>query len=108
MEQETIQNNACEDVETVSINSVQFNINCSVLTVNLKTSAGQNSITVPYKIDTGCDGNLMPMHIFKKLFLGVTNEQLAATINKCILFKTYNKITITQLGMCKVVVEHKK
>ena len=48
----------------------------------------------------------MPLHIFKKLFPGVTNEQLAETINKHILLKTYNKTTITQLGMCKVMIEH--
>ena len=61
----------------------------------LKTSVGQNSIIVPYKIDTGSDGNIMPEHIFKKLFPEVTNEQLATTKNKHILLKVYNKATIT-------------
>ena len=61
---------------------------------------------IPYKIDTGSNGNIMPMHIFKNLFPGLTNEQLAANINKFILLKMYNKI-IMQLGMCKVVAEHK-
>ena len=41
VEPETIQDSACEEVEMVSINSVQFNINHSVLTANLKTLAGQ-------------------------------------------------------------------
>ena len=77
------------------------------MTANLKTSVGKNSISVPYKIDLGSDGNIMPLHIFKKLFSGVTNEQLAETINKCILIKTYNKTTITQLGTFKVMIEHK-
>ena len=75
----------------VSINSVQFNKICSVLTAKLKTSMGQNSIVVLYKIDTGSDGNIMPGCIFKKLFPEVTNKQLAATKNKYIIFKTYSK-----------------
>ena len=50
----------------------------------------------------------MPLHIFKKLFPGVTNEWLAETINNCILIKTYNKKTITQLHTCKVRIEHKR
>ena len=72
----------------------------------LKTLAGQNSITIPYKIDMDSDSNIKPIHIFRKLFPGVTTEQLATTVNKYILLKMYNKTTITQLGTCKVVVEH--
>ena len=30
--------------------------------------AGDNSIVIPYKIDTGREGNIMPLFIFKKLF----------------------------------------
>ena len=44
--------------------------------------------------------------MFKKLSSKVTNEQLV-TKNKHILLKTYNKTTITQLGMRTVLVEHK-
>ena len=29
--------------------------------------AGKNIIEIPYKIDTGSDGNIMPLYIFKKL-----------------------------------------
>ena len=34
---------------------------------------------VPYKVDTGSDGNIMPLDIYKKLFPEITNEQLVAT-----------------------------
>ena len=70
-------------------------------------SAGPNNIMVPYKVDTGSDGNIMPLHICKNCFLKITNEQLAATKNKNILLKTYNKTIITQLGTSMVEVEHK-
>ena len=56
----------------------------------------------------GSDGNIMPTYLFKKLFPNITNEQLVATVNKCILLKTYNKTTITHLGTCKIIIEHKK
>ena len=90
VEQETIQDVTDEDVELVSINSVQFNKNCSVLTAKSKTSASQNSVIVLYKIDTDSNGNIKPEHIFKKVFLEVMKEQLVTTKNKCIIFKVYN------------------
>ena len=62
---------------------------------------------VLYKIDMGSDNNIMPLHIYKKLFPKITNELLATTRNKNILLKTYNRTIITQLGMCAVEVEHR-
>ena len=41
---------------------------------NLKTMAGNNTITVPYKIDTGSKGNLMPLYIYKKLFKQIPKQ----------------------------------
>ena len=49
----------------------------------------------------------MPLHIYKKLFPRITNEQLVATKNENIQLKTYNKTTISQLGTCAVEIEHK-
>ena len=71
---------------------------------NIKTLVGKNSLSV----DTKSDSNIMPWHIFKKLFPGVTNVQLVKTINKHIMLKTFNKTNITQLGTCKVMIEQKK
>ena len=88
VEQEAFQDSAEENsIGMVSINSIYFNKNHFVLTVNLKMSASQNNIMVPYKVDTGSDGNIMPLHIFKKLFPKITNEQLVANKNKNILLK---------------------
>ena len=85
MEQEITQDNTGEDIEMVSINSVCFNKKCSIFTVNFKISVGKNSILVPFKRDIKGNGNIMPLHIFIKLFPVVTNEWLADTINKHIL-----------------------
>ena len=56
------------EIETMSIDSVHMNKNWSLLTAELETYAGDNKIIIPYKIDTGSEGNIMPWHIFKRLF----------------------------------------
>ena len=73
MEQNDTQEYIEDDLEMVSINSVCFNKSCSLLMAKLKMPIGRNSMVIPYKIDTGSDGNIMPWHIFKKLFPKVTN-----------------------------------
>ena len=87
VEKGAVQDSAEENnFDSVSINSIHVNKNHSVLTANLKTS-GSNNIMVPYKVETGNNGNIMPLHIYKELFHEITNKQLAATKNKNILLK---------------------
>ena len=57
-------------------------------------------------MDTGSDGKIMPLHIYKRLFPRAIKEQLAATKNNNIQFKTYNRTTVTQFDICKVNIEH--
>ena len=80
VEQEIAQDSAEESIiDLMNITSIHFNKNCSEITANLKMSVGINNIKVPYKIDTGNNGNIMPLHIYKKnyyLFLKITSEQL--------------------------------
>ena len=68
------------DMETVSINSIFWNNKWSSIMANLKTMAGNNTITVPYKIDTGSEGNLMPLYIYKKLFTQVQKQHLQKSV----------------------------
>ena len=72
--QEIMHENTREDFKTVSINSIFFNKNQSILTANLKTLVGKKSISVPYKIDVGSNSNIMPLPIFKKLFPGAVGR----------------------------------
>ena len=53
------------ELETVSIDSVHLNKNQSLITVKLEMQAGRNTPEIPYKIDTGSEGNIMPLFIFK-------------------------------------------
>ena len=53
VEQEAAQDSAEENsIDSVNINSIHFNKNWSVVTVNVKTSAGPYNVIVPYKVDT--------------------------------------------------------
>ena len=61
---------------------------------------------VPYTVGTGSEGKIMPFHIYKKLFPSATVDHLAATKDAKIKLKTYNHITVTQLGRCKVKIEN--
>ena len=72
---------------------------------NLKTSSNQFSVVISYKVDTGSHGTIMPLYLYKKVFPRVTIEQLAVTKNKNVQLKTYNKATITELGVCRVKLE---
>ena len=56
------------EVETVSVDSVHLNKNQSLITANLEMQAGKNVIEILYEIDTGSEGHIMPLYIFKKLF----------------------------------------
>ena len=49
----------------------------------------------------------MPLFKFKKLFKNITEEQLQKSIKGHIRLRTYNKTSIIQLGMCKVVIKFK-
>ena len=65
-----------EDTEIVSINSVYINKNQSSIMAKLQTQAGKASLEVPYKIDTGSEGNIMLLYIFRKLFANIGKDQL--------------------------------
>ena len=95
-----------DDIDTLNINASNFNSRHSVMVANINTSSNQAIIAMPYKVDTGSNGNLMSLPIYKKLFPRATREQLAATRNKNIKLKTYNSTTIKLLDRCKVRIEN--
>ena len=64
-------------------------------------------MVIPYKIDTGSKGNIMPLFTFKKCFKNVMEDQLKRSIKGHIRLRMYNKTNITQLGMCAVVIKFK-
>ena len=67
-------------LEEVSINSVYLNNKWSLITADLETQVSKNTIKIPYKIDTGSEGNLMPLYLFKRLCGNISVEQLKRSI----------------------------
>ena len=53
------------EIETVSIDSVHLNKKWSLIQAKLEIQAGGNTMEIPYKIDTGSEGNIMPLFMFK-------------------------------------------
>ena len=64
MEVEVSQEN--NEIEEVSINLVHLNNKQSLITADLETQISENTVKIPYKIDTGSEDNLMPLYIFKR------------------------------------------
>ena len=62
------------NTEMVNINSLKIYSNHSTIIANLKTSSNKVAFTGPCKVDTGSDGNIMPLYIYKKLFPRTTTE----------------------------------
>ena len=80
-----------DHIDTVNINLITLNSKWLAITANLKMSSNQVSVVISYKVDKGSDGNMKPLHLYKKLFPRATIEQLAATKIKNIQLKSYNK-----------------
>ena len=94
-------------IEEVSINSVYLNNKWSLITAQLEMQVSENTVKIPYKIDTGSEGNLMPLYIFKKLCSNRSVEQLKRSMTNNIKLKTYNGTQIEQLGMCMATIKFK-
>ena len=56
-----------------------------------------------FRVDTGADGNLLPLGEFFKHFPNANMTQLAKTIDP----HTYNNTEIKQLGIYELLVEYK-
>ena len=82
LEVEGVQETQEGKIETVRIDLVHLNRNQSLITAYLEMQAGENIIEIPYKIDTGSEGNIMPLYIIKKLFKNTTEDQLRKSIKK--------------------------
>ena len=72
-----------EQVQSLFYNDVHFNaINARMhTTLKCETPDGWSSDQI-FKIDTGVDGNLMPISMFARLFPHVSLDALSRTIEK--------------------------
>ena len=73
----------------------------------LETQVGKVVLGIPYKIDTGSEGNIMPLYIFQKLLANISKDHLKRLVKGNIKLKIYNGTHIMQLGMCMVQIKFK-
>ena len=92
-----------DQVQALFYNEVHFNAMNARMHTTLKCVIpdGRSSDQV-FKIDTGADGNLMPIKMFAVLFPKVSLDTLSKTINKGVTLFAYNNTPIKQFGMCSV------
>ena len=92
-----------DQVQSLFYNDVHFNaINKRMHTlINCETPDGWSSDQI-FKIDTGADGNLMPITIFTKLFPHVSLDALSRMVDKSVTLYAYNNTAIKQFGTCQI------
>ena len=61
-----------------------------------------------FKVDTGADGNLMPISMFSKIFPKVSLDALSQMINKSVTLFVYNDTEIKQFRTCSVRLSFRK
>ena len=102
-EEDGIIDDLSEQVQALFYNDVHFNmINKRMHTlINCETPDGRLSEQT-FKIDTGADGNLMPITMFTKLFPKLSLEALSRMVDKSVTLYAYNNTAIKQFGTCKL------
>ena len=60
-----------------------------------------------FKVNTGADGNLLPLGEFFKHFPNANMTQLAKTFDPHTKLYAFNNTEIKQLGVCELMVEYK-
>ena len=71
-----------QEFDAVRAKIFNFHSVTSVILTKLKTKSSQRKDTCKYKIDTGSDGNLMPIRMYKMLFPHTNINELNKAINK--------------------------
>ena len=74
--------------------------------IDCKTPAGEVSKQT-FKVDTGADGNLIPITMFAKLFSKVSLNTLEKTIESGVNLYAYNNMPIRQFGVCSLKLSFK-
>ena len=82
----------------IHLNSVNTRMHTSI---DCKTPDGRTS-SQTFKVDTGVDGNLMPISMFTRLFPKISLEVLGKTVEKGVTLVPYNNTPIKQFGTCSV------
>ena len=106
---EGVMDDLAEQVQSLFYNDVHFNsVNSRMHTTLQCTNPDGRSSDQTFKVDTGADGNLMPISMFSKIFPKVSLDTLSQMINKSVTLFAYNDTKIKQVGTCSVKLSFRK
>ena len=105
------ENNDMDDlanqVQSLFYHDVHFNNINTRMHTELGCEMSQSKSKQVFKVDTGADGNLMPITMFTKQYPKISLETLSKTIDKGITLFAYNNTPIKQYGTCSVKISFK-
>ena len=100
---EGVMDDLAEQVQSLFYNDVHFNsVNSRMHTTLHCTTPDGWSSDQTFKVDTGANGNLMPISMFSKVFQKVSLDALSQTINKSVILFAFNGTEIKQFRTCSV------
>ena len=98
-----------EQVQSLFYHDVHFNnVNTRMHTELQCETKSRNKSKQVFKIETGVDGNLMPITMFSKLYPKTSLDALHNTIERGITLFAYNNTPIEQYGTCSVKISFKE
>ena len=89
-----------DQVQSLFYHGIHFNsVNTRMhTTIDCKTLDGRTSSQM-FKVDTGADGNLMPISMFTRLFSKISLEALGKKVRKGVTLFAYNNTPINSLEL---------
>ena len=90
-----------DQVQSLFYHDMHFNNVNTRIHTELGCETSQNRSKQVFKVDTGADGNLMPITMFMKLYPKISLEALSKTVDRGIMY-AYNNTPIKQYGTCSV------
>ena len=95
-------------VKSMYYHYVHFNSVNTRMHINLSTkSCNGSSIKTHFKVNTGADGNLLPLGDFFKHFPEANLNNLAKRVDPHTKLYAHDNTEIKQLGVCELLVEYK-
>ena len=104
-----VMNDLTDQVQSLLYNDVHFESVNKRMHTSIQCENPNGKFTCQtFKVDTGADGNLMPITMFSKLFPQVSLDTLSKMIEKGVTLFTYNNTPIKQYGTCSLKLSFKR
>ena len=90
--------------QSLFYHDVHFNLIITRMHTEIKCRTSQNGNVTKqtFKVDTGADGNLMPISMFTRLFPKISLDALGKTVETGVTLFAYSNTPIKQFRTCSV------